>query len=64
MGWDTNLNPERLPKIQDSGFDAPVLSMDDYVRFCARMRMKMSKDSLRRLNSLEENLPVNVPFKI
>ena len=64
MGWDTNLDPEKLPKIQDRGLDPPVLSMDDYVRFCARMRLQMSEDSLRRLNSLEKNLTVNVLFKI
>ena len=64
MGWDTNLDPERLPKIQDRGLDPPVLSMDDYVRFCARMRIQMNQDSLRRLNSLEENLPVKALFKI
>ena len=64
MGWDTNLDPERLPKIQDRGLDPPVLSMDDYVRFCARMRMETAKNSLRRLNSLKESLPVNAPFKI
>ncbi|GEM_PF-6572213 len=64
MGWDTNLDPERLPKMQDHGFNPPALSMDEYVRFCARMRLEMSEDSLRRLNSLEEDLPVKVPFKI
>ena len=64
MGWDTKLDPEKLPKIQDRGLDPPALSMDDYVRFCARMRMGMAKNSLGRLNSLEEGLPVKAPFKI
>ena len=65
MGWDTNLDPEKLPKIQDRGLDPPVLSMDDYVRFCSRVRMEMSKSSLHRLNSLEEeDFPVKIPFKI
>lgn len=64
MGWETNLDPEKLPRIQDRGLDPPALSMDDYIRFCARMRMEMTKNSLRRLNSLEEGLPVKVPFRI
>ena len=64
MGWDTNLDPEKLPKIQDRGFDPPVLSMDEYIQFCARMRMEMGKSSLRQPNSLEERLPVKAPFKI
>ena len=64
MGWDTNLNPEKLPKVQNGGFDPPVLSMDDYIRFCARMRLEMSKNSLHRLDSLEEGLPVKALFKI
>ena len=64
MGWDTNLDPKGLPKIQGRGFDPPVLSMNEYIQFCARMRMEMSKNSLRRPNSLEEGLPVKVPFNI
>lgn len=64
MGWDTNLDPEKLPKIQEGRLDPPVMSMDDYIRFCARMRMEAVKGSLRRLNSLEEGLPVKAPFKI
>ena len=64
MGWDTDLDPERLPRIQDHGLDPPVLSMDDYIRFCARMRMKITKRSRHRLNSLEEGLPVKALFKI
>ena len=64
MGWDTNLDPEKLPKIQGQRFDPPVLSMDDYVRFCARMRMQASKNSAYPSNSLEEGLPVKAPFKI
>ena len=64
MGWDTNLDPEKLPKIQDHGLDPPVLSMDDYVRFCARMRMEMAKNPLRRVHSFEEGLPVKAAFKI
>ena len=64
MGWDTNLNPEKLPKMQDRGMDPPVLSMDDYIRFCARMRMEMTKNFLSRQNSLEEGLPVKAPFRV
>lgn len=63
MGWDTNLDPEKLPKIQERGLEPPVLSMDDYVKFCARMRMKrMSPHPQRR--SWDENFPVNAPFRI
>ena len=64
MGWETNLDPKKLPKIKDPGFASPVMSMDDFVRFCARLRMAASKDSLHRSNDLEENFPVNAPFKI
>ena len=64
MGWDTDLDPKKLPGIKKHRFDPPVLSMDDYVRFCARMRMEMSKNSLGALSSLTEGLPVRVPFKI
>ena len=64
MGWDTNLDPEKLPKAQDLRLPAPVLSMDDYARFCARMRLEGLRHSLHRVNSLEENLPVNVLFRI
>lgn len=63
MGWDTNLDPDKLPKIKDHGFDPPVLNMDDYVRFCARMRIERDKNSLHRIN-LEEGLPVQALFKI
>lgn len=59
-----NLDPEKLPGIQDHGLDPPVLSMDDYIRFCARMRMERIKNSLHRLNSLEEGLPVKALFRI
>lgn len=64
MGWDTNLNPKKLPQMQGRGIDPPALSMDEYVRFCARMRIETAKNVLSLPISLEEGLPVKALFRV
>ena len=63
MGWDTELDPKKLPKIE-SAFDPPVLSMDDYIRFCARMRMRDIKHLSPSQDLRDKNFPVDTLFKL
>ena len=64
MGWDTKLDPKKLPRIQGQGFESPKLSMDEYVRFCGRVRMEKARHPAQQKRSLEESLPVNSLFRI
>ena len=64
MGWETNLDPKKMPIIQDHGFDPPVLSMDEYVRFCARIRMVRQNHSSDKRHIADRDFPVNVSFRV